>query len=90
MKNTFTEVVKQKLLRWFGHVTRRTPPPLKATSPKLTEKILQSPDREAGHTKKGSPRYEKIQGSLSLPQSADHRTVVFGIQLAVLRERGDV
>ena len=25
LKNTITEVVKQKRLRWFGHVTRRPP-----------------------------------------------------------------
>ena len=86
MKNTITEVVKQKRLRWFGHVTRR---PLKAMSPKPTEKISQIQDRETGHPRNGLLRCEKTQGSLLRPQSAEHRTVVIGVQSAVWRERGD-
>ena len=88
MKNTITEVVKNKRLRWFGHVKRR-PPPLKAMSPQLTEKISQIQDREAGQTRNGSPRCETTLGSLLLPQSAQHRTVVTDLQSAVWRERRD-
>ena len=63
--------------------------PLKAMSPKLTEKISQIQDREAGHPRNGSLRCEKTQGFLLLLQSVEHRTVVIGVQSAVWRERGD-
>ena len=68
---------------WLRHKT----PPLKAMSQKPTEKISQIQEREAGHPRNGSLS-EKTQGFLLLPQGAEHRTLVIGIQLAVWRERG--
>ena len=82
MKNTITEVVKQKQLRCFDHVTSRTP---ESYVPEAYREDISNPRPRDWPPKQRVTRCEKPQGSLSLPQSAEHRALVIGVQSAVWR-----
>ena len=83
MKNTITEVVKQKRLRWFGHVTRRPP-----------ESFVTNTYREdfSNQRPRGRPPKKwitQVREDTGLPiATAEHRTVVIDVQSPILRERG--
>ena len=80
MKNTITEVVKQKRLRWFGH-------PESYVAKGYREDI--SNPRPRGRPPK--KWITQVREATGLPfATAEHRTVVIGVQSAVWRERGDV
>ena len=60
VKNIITEVVKQKRLRWFGHVNIRPPENYVA---KAYLEVLTNARQRCTPTRNGSSRCEKMQGT---------------------------